>query len=675
MINLFFTALGVLTIGAIASIILKNYKKLSYVSSLFSLIGSFLTLIFSTIMLTTKSTLALVISTTNPMFSISLHIDALASFFILIISIVAIPASLYGIGYMKQYSNKYDLGIFGFFYNLFLVSLFLVVTAYNGPYFLFVWELMSLCSLFLVIFENKKSQIIKSGLIYFIMTHAATAFIFLSFLLLFQYTGSFDFETIKKQAGTIPFIVQTIIFLCMIVGFGTKAGIVPFHIWLPRAHSAAPSHVSALMSGVMIKMGIFMLFRMFLDVLFQAPLWLGYAILIIGAISSILGVLYALSEHDIKRLLAYHSIENIGIILLGLGSGLIFISLEQLSLAMLAITAGLFHTLNHAVFKSLLFLGAGSVISQTHTRNIEKYGGLIKLMPYTAIFFLIGAVAISGLPPFNGFVSEWLTFQSLFKGIATSSIATRSIFIFGAACLALTGGLAAACFVKAFGITFLARSRNVESENAKEVSLPLLVSMGMLATLCLVFGVFSSFVVTYLHLIVKSLSVFTTSISSLSSSGISLQVNQNVAHLNMPVILLAMAGFVIFAFGLIFTLSRKQKIVLRTVWDCGYHTLTPRMEITATGFSRTLILIFRGIFQPSKQHEVEYVDADIRYFSKSRTVTLGIVNVYEKYLYYSLHNRLNFISKQIKKIQSGNVNQYLLYIFILLIGLLIFARY
>jgi hydrogenase-4 component B len=577
---------------------------------------------------------------------------------------------------MKQYAKKYNLGVFGFFYNLFLISLLLVVTAYNGIYFLFAWEIMSLSSLFLVIFEHQKSQIIKSGFIYFVMTHAATAFILLSFLLLYQSTGSFDFETIRLRSEAIPLMIKTIIFLCMIVGFGTKAGIVPFHIWLPRAHSAAPSHVSALMSGVMIKIGIFMFFRMFLDIIPGAPLWLGYTILIIGAISSILGVLYALSEHDIKRLLAYHSIENIGIILLGLGSGLIFISLDKPSLAMLAITAGLFHTLNHAVFKALLFLGAGSVISQTHTRNIEKYGGLIKLMPYTAIFFLVGAVAISGLPPFNGFASEWLTFQSLFSGITASAMFIKSAFIFGAACLAFTGGLAAACFVKAFGITFLARSRSIESENAREVSHPLLISMGMLATLCLVFGVFSSFVVTQLQLIIKNLSVFGKSISVLTSTGISLQVNQNSAHLNMSVVLLVMAVAIALAFGLVFALSRKQKVAIRTVWSCGYtYPLAPRMEITATAFSRSLILIFKGIFQPSKQHEIEYVDADMRYFSKSKTVTLGIVNVYEIYIYHPMNNLMHYISRQIKKIQSGNVNQYLLYMFILLIVLLIFARY
>lgn len=674
MMNLFFASIGILTAGAVASLLLQKKPQLSYVSSIFSLWASLLMLILSISLIATKTTLEAITHTTLPMFEISFRIDPLSAFFMLVISVIALPASLYGIGYMKQYSQKYNLGMFGFFYNFFLLSLLLVITANNGIYFLFVWELMSLTSLFLVLFENKKPDNIKSGFIYFTMTHFATVFILLGFLLIYQTTGSFDFDTIRSQAHNIPTFLKSIIYICMIVGFGTKAGIVPFHIWLPRAHSAAPSHVSSLMSGVMIKMGILMFIKMFFDILPGAPLWLGITIILIGAISSVLGVLYALSEHDIKRLLAYHSIENIGIILLGLGGGLIFTALNNPSLAILAVSAGLFHTLNHAVFKSLLFLGAGSVISQTHTRNIEKYGGLIKLMPYTALFFLVGAIAISGLPPFNGFVSEWLTFQSLFAGISMQSATIKSVFIFSTASLAFTGGLAAACFVKAFGITFLARPRSIESEKAKESSPVMIIGMGFLAILCLIFGVFSSYVLSHIQTIAKNLGAFGKSISSLETSNVSLHVSQSSIDLNMLAVFVVMSCGITLAFGLTFLLSRKQKTVIKTVWDCGFNALTPRMEITATGFSRSLILIFKGIFQPSKQHEVEYVDAQMRYFSKSKTVTLGIVNIYEAYIYYPLHNALDSISRQTKKIQSGNVNQYLLYIFILLIGLLIFAK-
>src|SRR5579871_6407123 len=376
MVTLFVIILGLLLLGGIGSLLLKKDDYAAHmISSITSVLASLCALGFSADILATKIHLSTTIPTPFPFFTLSFRIDALSAFFIGIIALIALTTSIYGIGYMKHYYGKYSLGTFGFFYNLFLLSLFLVVTAHNGFYFLFVWELMSLTSLFLVLFEYKEPTTIHAGLVYFVMTHIATACIFVAFLLLYQYCGSFDFSVLQAHALHIPYMIKTLVLLLFLVGFGTKAGIVPFHIWLPKAHSAAPSHVSALMSGVMIKMGIFMYFRMFLDILPQPTLWLGILILLIGAASSVLGVLYALSEHDSKRLLAYHSIENIGIILLGLGSGLIFIALNLPALASIAIIAGLFHTLNHAVFKSLLFLGAGSVISQTHTRNMEEYGG------------------------------------------------------------------------------------------------------------------------------------------------------------------------------------------------------------------------------------------------------------------------------------------------------------
>lgn len=677
MLNLFVLSLEILVVGAFGSLLFQGNSKLSHiVCSAYSIIGSVLALIFSINTLVTPTVYNTVWYSSFPFFSISIHIDALSAFFIFIVSLVALPASLYGIGYMKSYYKKYNIGLFGFFYCLFLLSLYLVVTAYNGIYFLFVWEIMSLSSLFLVLFEYREGETIKAAITYFIMTHIATAFIFAAFLLLYISTGSFDFSIIQIHSATLPFWIRTVVLICMLVGFGTKAGIIPVHIWLPKAHSAAPSHVSALMSGVMIKMGVFMFFRMFLDILPQPTLWLGVIVLLIGAISSLLGVLYALSEHDSKRLLAYHSIENIGIILLGLGSGLVFLAMQKPALAMLAIAAGLFHTINHAIFKSLLFLGAGSVISQTHTRNIEEYGGLIKRMPYTAVFFLIGAVAISGLPPFNGFVSEWLTFQSLFAGILDQSIAMKAVFIIAGASLAFTGGLAAACFVKAFGTTFLARPRSSASEKAKESSPFFTISMGFLAVLCFLFGIGSVTVIRYLQMIENSLASLRIRASELSSIGNTIHVSNGSANLNVPFLLLLFVVVMCVTYLLVYLINRNQKISFGELWACGYDNLPgPRMEITATAFSRTLIMIFKGIFQPSKQHTLEYIDANMRYFSKSRTVTLNIVNVYETRFYNPLYRGIETLSQQVKKIQGGNINQYLLYIFVVLIGLLIWARY
>lgn len=676
MSTIFIYLLFIYLAGACFSLVLQRNAHIAHlVQSSFAIAGSAVGLGFGMYLLLTKSFFSFIIPTSVSLFTVSIHVDALSAFFIVIISLIALASTVYGLGYMKHYYDTYQIGVFGFFYNLFILSLLLVATAYNSLYFIFVWEIMSLSSLFLVMFEHKKAENIQAGYVYFIMTHVATACIFFAFLILYQATGSFDFGTIRQLSGIVPPLLKDIVFVLFLIGFGTKAGIIPFHIWLPRAHSAAPSHVSALMSGVMIKMGIFMLFRFFIDILPHSPLWWGLVILVIGAISSVVGVLHALSEHDSKRLLAYHSIENIGIILLGLGSGMIFLNLGNISLAILAFTAGLFHTINHALFKALLFLGAGSVISQTHTRNLEEYGGLIKRMPYTALFFLVGALAISGLPPFNGFVSEWLTFQSLFGGVALDSMFLKSIFIFVGGSLALTGGLAAACFVKAFGITFLARPRSKHAEHAKESSRFMITSMGFLAFICLGLGVFPFLLLPILHNIVVSLATFNPLATSVVVSTIFVHINSGFAVLSMPILFLFLC-LTIMA-GWIFThlLSRKQKVRISEIWDCGYNSVTPRMEITATGFSRSLIMIFKGIFQPTKQHDVEYVDANIRYFSSSRTVTLGIVNIYEAYFYRPFHKGLQRLSLYIRQVQTGSVNQYVSYIFIALLGLLMWVRF
>ena len=400
MLNFFYAALISLLAGGVLSLLLMKRSTVSHLlASAGAIIGSALALEAGAGTLIGQQSLNASIQTSLPFFHIVLHIDWIAALFVVIISSVSLLISIYGIGYMKQYYGKYNVGLFGFFLNIFILSMLLVVTSYNGLYFLFVWELMALSSLFLVMFEYKKPETVKAGLIYFIMTHISTMFLLVAFLLLYYATGSFDFSTIHAASSSLSAVIRTFVLISLLIGLGIKAGIMPLHIWLPKAHSAAPSHVSALMSGVMIKMGVFMLFRMFFDILPQPAAWLGYVVLVIGAVTSVLGILYAHAEYDSKRLLAYSSIENIGIIMLGIGGSLIFLSMHQTSLALLAAVAALYHTVNHAAFKPLLFLGAGSVYLQTHTLNIEKYGGLIKRMPITALGFLIGAAAISGLPP------------------------------------------------------------------------------------------------------------------------------------------------------------------------------------------------------------------------------------------------------------------------------------
>ena len=662
--------------GAIGALLLQKDDNLSNVwSSVFSIAGSLLGIFFALSVLGTSHTVFFSLGTSFfPLLEASFAIDKLSAFFIFTISLIALFCSIFGLGYVKHYYNRYNIGALGFFYNLFIIGMLLVVTASNGLLFLIVWEVMSVASYFLVIYERDDIRNVKAGFLYLVMTHIGTAFIIISFLLLYRFTGSFDFKTLKSCSPLIPPSIKNVAFVLVIIGFGTKAGIIPFHIWLPSAHPAAPSHVSGLMSGVMIKTGIYMMIRVLFDILQPIPTWWGLTLLIIGSISSLLGVLYALTEHDIKRLLAYHSIENIGIILLGLGSALTFSSLNMPSLALLGLVAALFHTLNHATFKSLLFLSAGSVISATHTRNMEEYGGLIKYMPQTALFFLVGSMAISALPPFNGFFSEWLTFQSLFQGIAALDFYAKWIFIASAGALAFTGGLALACFVKVFGATFLARPRSHEARQAKESAFSLRLAMGALALASLLFGLFSGSITSLLQETGRDLSLFQDVHSFVSTSPDQSLTAGVFTSVSAP----ALFAFLIVAFvGVLLATKhlvyRKQEVSSGATWDCGTD-LTPRMEITATGFARSIVTIFKSVLKPSIQHDIEYHDDKSRYLPKSRTVTLNVNDVYRAYVYAPLNEFIVALSERAKNIQSGNINAYILYIFIALLVALFSAR-
>lgn len=672
----FIPLLLIFAAGAASALILrKNDAAANVWNSSFSIAGSVYGIFFTIVSYFSKTDI--IVSFKNDMFpllSLSFHIDKLSLFFIFVISLITLFCSIYGLGYVKHYYKKYDIGALGFFYNVFILGMLVVVTADNGMFFLVAWEIMSLASFFLVIYDHRDPDNIKAGYLYLVMTHVATAFIILALLLIYKYTGSFDFERIRPGIVLIPPSIKNIVFILAIVGFGTKAGIIPFHIWLPSAHPAAPSHVSALMSGVMIKTGIYMMIRMFLDILQPVPLWWGLTVLVIGSISSILGVLYALTEHDLKKLLACHSIENIGIILLGLGSALSFLSLGMPALSLLGFVAALFHTLNHATFKSLLFLSAGSVINETHTRNMEKYGGLIKHMPFTALFFLIGSMAISALPPFNGFFSEWLTFQSLFQGIAVIDFSPKWVFMASAGALAFTGGLALACFVKAFGTTFLARPRSARIFNVKESSASLHIGMGALAALSLFFGLFSGSVTSILDRIGRDLGPFHDTpytIVTSSFQGISIA---NFSSVSAPFIcVLFTLMFIIVVFAVRRLVNKDQKVRAGSTWDCG-SDLTPKMEINSTGFARSLITIFKGILKPSIQHETEYHDAESRYMPKSRMITFNQTDLHQSYLYMPLRALFAALSFWAKTIQSGNINVYILYIFIALLAALTLVK-
>ncbi|HEX9153853.1 MAG TPA: hydrogenase 4 subunit B, partial [Candidatus Saccharimonadales bacterium] len=665
----FFVLLALFGAGMLGALIANKRDTIANLwGNGFAIAGALWGLLFAGSVLATGHEIAMQTTVSSfSFFSIALHIDKLAAFFVGVISLITLFCSIYGISYIKEYYKRYNIGMLGFLYNTFIVGMLLVVTAANGIWFLVAWELMSLASYFLVVYDRQNQKNVKAGYVYLIMTHVGAACILLALALLFNYTHSFDFDVIKANLQAVPLIAKSAVFALTFVGLGVKAGIIPLHIWLPSAHPAAPSHVSALMSGVMIKTGIYMMIRLFLDVLQPIPTWWGVVVLIAGAVSALLGVLYALTEHDIKRLLAYHSIENIGIILLGLGSAMIFASLHLHSLELLALAAALFHTLNHATFKSLLFLSVGSVIQKTHTRNIEEYGGLLKLMPFTGLFFLIGSMAISALPPFNGFFSEWLTYQSLFHGLYVAGN-VKWVFLAAAGSLAVTGGLAAACFVKAFGASFLARPRSDAAKRAKESALPMRFGMAGLALLCLVIGAFAGPVTAELQKVSRT----TTGLPSASDSLVSVNSNQTIAvGAHSSVSAPAVLGLLLVACAVVwivvrYGVHRRQKVTTGDTWDCG-TPLNGRMEITATGFARSILLVFRDVLRPSLHHKVEYHNTSNPYRLKSRNVSMHVRDIYQSYIYAPLYAGLLMLSRQARRIQNGDLGTYVLYIFIILI--------
>ena len=617
--------------------------------------------------------LTLSLASNIPHLTFAIRLDPLAAFFVLTISLVGVAASIYASGYVEEFSGRVSVGLLGSLLNGFLLSMTLVVLADNGFFFLILWEVMSLLSYVLVVTEHEKPGVREAGLFYLIMTHVGTAFIILTLLIFSQETGSFSFEAFRHPDQQLPEGLRSIAFFTALIGFGAKAGIVPLHVWLPYAHPAAPSHISALMSGVMIKTAIYGLIRVYFDFMGGVfPWWWGFTLLVAGTVSALLGVMYALMEHDLKGLLAFHSVENIGIILLGIGAGMIFHTYGLHELAALGLLAGLYHTINHAAFKALLFLGAGALQFSTHTRHIEEYGGLLRRMPWTGAFFLIGAVSIAALPPTNGFVSEWLVFQSLFLSFQLPTLFLKLMLPIAAAMLALTGALALACFAKAFGMSFLAQPRSAHARHATEVPWSMRVGMGFLAGLCIVLGLAPMLVVPLLDRVTAPLTGAAISSQVLALDGwVVAPVTVEFSSISTPVLAMLLVG----AGALVLLIARPCGKGLRAryykTWGCGLN-LTPRMEYTATGFAQPIKQVFETIYQPTVKLEQEFLEQS-KYFIKHQRFESHIEPVFEKYLYRPVVTLLLATADRLRIIQAGSLHLYLTYIFVTLVLLLLWA--
>ena len=663
--NLLIGHLTIYLIGALMALILhKNDKLSTYTAFVSAAVASVFGAIFAYSIII-GDTLSLTIAGSSIM-TVSFFIDNLAAFFILTLSIVVFAVSIYSMGYVKEYYGKKDIGYLGFLYNIFIISMILVIIAGNAVMFLVVWELMSILSYFLVIYEHEKEETRKAGFTYIVMTHVGTGFIIIAFLTLAGATGSFNFDTFHGVGAQLPSLLKNIVFISALIGFGTKAGIVPFHIWLPYAHPEAPSNVSALMSGVMIKIGAYMIIRVAFDFLGADVLWWGGLILVIGTVSALLGIIYAVVESDIKKMLAFSSIENIGIIFMGIGAAMIFMSSGYPKLAAFGLIAALYHTINHAVFKSLLFMGAGSILYSTHTKNIEKLGGLIKVMPWTAGFFLIGVMSISAIPPFNGFVSEWMLFQTLLQSIDLSNNFVTIAVLFSGAGLALTGALAAMCFTKAFGIGFLALPRSTHSKNAHEVPLSMLSGMGLLSVACLVLGIMPHNVVTILDSISSPI-VGSTIVSGLTPDHSVATVFSGFGSISTAWIALILT---VLSIIIVILLPMKSKCKYET-WGCGQPTSTARNEYTATAFTQPVKMLFGKIYKESRDIRTMYSGS--RFFKSSIKFESHIESIFERYLYVPIIDFVKSVSRTSKIIQAGSIHAYIAYVFATLIILLMYV--
>lgn len=602
----------------------------------------------------------------------SIRLDSLALFFLLTLSILAASVAVYSIGYLRHGPAGKNPALSGALLNLLLASLTLIFTASDVVFFLIAWEAMVAVTYFLVVTNHESSEARQGGLVYILMSRGGTGMLLIGFLLLASAAGSTDFQTMHAIGETLPAPGGGLAFLLLFLGFGVKAGIIPLHIWLPAAHPVAPSHISALMSGIVIKAGIYGMARVFFDFYGALPAWAGMLVLLVGVVSAVLGVLYALMEHDLKRLLAYHSIENIGIILMGFGAALLFRSYGHPMLAALALIAGLFHTLNHGVFKCLLFLGAGSVLHATHTRNMEEMGGLIRRMPSTALYFLIGAIAISGLPPLNGFVSEWLTYQALLAGFGATTELTRVAFPIAGALLALTAALAAACFVKAFGIAFLALPRSREAEEAQEVSLSMRTGMAMLALACVLLGLGATWFLPALDAVTRQVFGINVSPHLVAGNGLILTAGSarsgSVSTLLLALMLIVLSGIPLLLWMM---WGGRAKRTTGPAWDCGLPGLTADNEYTATAFSKPLRMIFAALFQPRREIQAEFEVSP--YYPKAIRFESEIQPAFEKHFYDPVREGILRLARSMRMVQAGSLHAYLAYIFITLILLLVFA--
>ncbi len=661
--NLLINGLLVLAGGGFCALLLSRTKAANVVGAISAVVGSAMVLVPAVRVIAEGSTPAEFSAAWNvPYGSFTLLLDPLSAWFVIPIAGLSAICAVYGLQYMAHYAGRKSLGAPWFFYNLLVASMVVVVTSRNGVLFLVAWECMALTSYFLVVFEDEKDSVQEAGRIYLIASHLGTAFLLAFFVLLGREAGSLEFSQIATWLDSTDGFspgMSSLLFILALVGFGTKAGFMPLHVWLPEAHPAAPTHVSAVMSGVMIKTGIYGIVRT-LTVLGSSQEWWGWLLIGVGVTSGIGGILFALAQHDLKRLLAYSSVENVGIIALGLGIGVLGVHGNAPAAALLGFSGALLHVLNHAVFKGLLFLGAGAVIQGTGTGVLDVQGGLLKRMPWTGVSFLVGAAAISGLPPLNGFFGEFLMFLGAFEedSLLTTSGAVTALAAIGS--LALIGGLAAACFTKAFGIVFLGEPRSDASRDAHPPGWAMRVPMLLLAGCCFGIALLARPIVERLVPIVSGFvpEAAINETGALDSAFISLSSITTVCV--MVVVLGVVLTFVRKA------LLKNREIGSSSTWGCGYAAPTVRMQYTSSSFAFPILALFSPMLRI-----VRKLSAPRGLFPKSADLHTEAPDIAMKYIFSPLYRLIDRLLSMLGWIQHGQVHLYVLYIAVTMVVLLV----
>lgn len=645
-----FTSIILFVFSSLAQMLFKEKYK-AIIFTLFSGLATVLGLIPTTIALFQDRTFFKAVNFYGIIGNVKFVLDPLSAFFVLIILVISFLAVIYSRKYLEPY-NK-NLSAHYFFLGLFIPAMILVVTVQNILFFLICWEIMSLSSFFLLLFDSEKKEVRQIAINYLITMQIGVLFLFIGFILLNLKTGTLDFANFQGH-------ISDTIFIFLLAGFGIKAGFVPFHTWLPKAHPIAPSHVSAVMSGVMIKTGIYGILRLLTFV--EAPsLLMSYLVLSIGILSAFFGILYAITQRDYKRMLAYSSIENIGLITIALGIAMLGLSYHNHLMASLGFLGVFAHVLNHSTFKSLLFLSAGSVLSKVHTTDCEHLGGLIKSMPYTASLFLIGSLAICALPPFNGFISEFFIYLAMLNGISTQNHFLFPVLIISIGILAFVGAMVLIAFTNMFSSIFLGTPRSEKVLNIKtdsstsDSSMEMLIPTGLLAIASLLIGLFPQY---FMQIVINPANTFL-----IAPLNFPTQILSDISMYNAG--LLTTVGLILSARKL---LLKNKSVTIHKTWTCGYDKPNPKMQYSNYSFSRP----FLGFLTPFFIRELDFKGIK-ELFPKSTHFKSKTIDIFEYYLIRPIINFDKFVIKKFYWVQSGNVQKYLLYGLIFLLMVIIWV--